>query len=118
MERTVTHPVVPSPPRPAVARPWAPVPDLSRLRPLWRYAAFGGCLFLVTAFAVAVRLDVQQMRKDLHQNARMQREALILNDRLRLEMDARRRAAAMEVVAARMALGAEAQIVRVEGVNE
>ena len=44
----------------------------------------------------------------------MQREAQILNDRLHLEMDARRRAAAMEVVAAGVGLGADARIVRVE----
>ncbi len=88
--------------------------DLAHLRPLWRYAVFAACLFGVTAFAVAVRLDVQQMRKDLHRNARLQREARILNDRLHLELDARRRAVAVEAVAARLHLGPRARIVRVE----
>ena len=92
--------------------------ELASLRPLWRYAVFTACLFAVTAFAVAVRLDVQQMRKDMHRNARMQREATILNDRLHLEMDARRRAAAVEVVAQRMQLGPKARIVSVEGAGQ
>lgn len=113
MERTLTHAGV----RPAPAGLALGRLDLSRLLPLWRYAVFTVCLFAVTAFAVAVRLDVQQMRKDLDRNARAQREAGILNDRLHLEMDARRRAAAVEVVAQRLQLGAGAQIVRVEGVG-
>ena len=92
--------------------------DLRRLRPLWRYAVFTMCLFSVTAFAVAVRIDVQQLRKDLDRNGRMQREAGILHDRLQLEMDARRRAAAMEVVARRLNLGTAASVVRLEAGNE
>ena len=63
---------------------------------------------------MAVRLDVQGMRKDFDRNARLQREARVLNDRLHLEMDARRRAVAMEVVAGQLALGASAEIIRIE----
>jgi hypothetical protein len=88
---------------------------IARLAPLWRYAVFFVCLFGVSAFAVAVRLDVQQMRKDFDRNGYQQREASVLNDRLHLEMDARRRAAAMEVVAGRLALGSQAGVVLVEG---
>lgn len=110
MERTLTHATAAPP-----ATGWKiGTFELARLKPLWRYAVFTACLFAVTAFAVAVRLDVQQMRKDLDRNSRMTREATILNDRLHLENDARRRAAAVEVVASRLALGPEARIVRLE----
>ena len=88
---------------------------VGRLAPLWRYAVFFVCLFAVSAFAVAVRLDVQHMRKDFDRNGYLQREASVLNDRLHLEMDARRRAAAMEVIAGQLALSSEAAIVRIEG---
>lgn len=88
---------------------------LHSLRGFWRFGAFSVCLFAVTAFAVMVRLDVQSVRKDLSQNARTQREAGILNDRLRLEMDARRRAVAVEVVATNLDLGPDARIVMVDG---
>lgn len=114
MERTLTRAGV----QPAPAGLAIGTFQLARLRPLWRYVVFTVCLFAVTAFAVGVRLDVQQMRKDLDRNARMQREAGILNDRLHLEMDARRRAAAVEVVAASLALGADARIIRVESADQ
>lgn len=110
MERTVTNAGL----KPAVAGWSTPVLDRARLAMLGRYALFTACLFAVSAFAVAVRLDVQQLRKDLDRNTRMQREAGILNDRLHLEMDARRRATAVEVLASQLALGPEARIVRVE----
>lgn len=88
---------------------------LPKLKGFWRFGVFLLCLFGVTAFSVMVRLDVQSVRKDLVQNARTQREAGILNDRLRLEMDARRRAVAVEVVATNLELGPDARIVTVEG---
>lgn len=110
MERTVTNTGI----RPAVTGWSMPLLDRSRLVMLGRYALFTGCLFAVSAFAVAVRLDVQQLRKDLDRNTRMQREAGILNDRLHLERDARRRATAVEVLAAQLELGPEAHIVRLE----
>ena len=87
---------------------------LSRLLPLWRHAAWLAALFLVCAAAVSVRLDVQQTRKDLDRNMRMEREAQVLNERLRLEMDARRRAVAVEAIAQSLSLDASAKVVRVE----
>lgn len=84
-----------------------------RLLPLWRHAVWLSALFVVLAAWVQVRLDVQQLRTDLDRNTRMTREARISNDRLRLEMDARRRASAVEAVAGRLAMDGSAAIVRV-----
>lgn len=88
---------------------------LHRLVPLWRHGVWALSLFAVLAASTAIRLDVQQMRKDLDRNARAQREAQIQNDRLRLELDARRRAAHMEQVAAALALSSDATVVRLAG---
>lgn len=87
---------------------------LRRTLPLWRYGVWATAMFVVLAAAASVRLEVQQLRKDLDRNARVTREARILNDRLRLEIDARRRAVAMEAVAAQLALGPEARIVKLK----
>lgn len=86
---------------------------LRRLLPLWRYAVWGMALFVVMAAWAQVRLDVQALRTDLDRNSRHAREARILNDRLRLEMDARRRAVHVEAMAGRLGVTAEAPIVRV-----
>ena len=85
---------------------------LQRLVPLWRYAVWGAALFAVLAASAVIRLDVQQVRNDLARHDRAERESSILNDRLRLEVDARRRTLAMEAVATELGLGAEAQVVR------
>jgi hypothetical protein len=90
-------------------------PDLRRLLPLWRHGVWLCSLFVVLASAAAIRLDVQQMRKDLDRNTRAQREARILNERLELEVASRRRAVAMEAVAAQMAMSADARMVSVKG---
>lgn len=88
----------------------------ARLVPLWRHAVWLVALFAVCAYAVDVRLDVQQLRKDLDRQGRNETEARVLNERLHLEMDARRRAVAMEQVASRMGLTSEARVVHlVEG---
>jgi len=84
-----------------------------RFLPLWRHAVWLVALFLVLAAWVQVRLEVQSLRADLDRNTRMSREARILNDRLRLEMDARRRASNVEAVALRLGMGADAAVVRV-----
>jgi len=89
-------------------------PDLRRLLPLWRHGVWLCSLFAVLASAAAVRLDVQQMRKDLDRNTRAQREARILNERLELEVASRRRAVAMEAVAAQMAMSADARMISVK----
>ena len=90
-------------------------PVLVRIAPLWRHGVWLATLFVVLVAAAAIRLDVQQTRADLARNARAVREARILNDRLRLEVDARRRVVAMEAVAARLQMSSVARVVRVGG---
>jgi hypothetical protein len=85
-----------------------------RLVPLWRYAVWAAALFLVCAAAVAVRVDVQQLHKDLDRNGRLEREARVLNERLRLERDARRNAVAVQAIATEFGLTADARIVRLQ----
>ncbi len=87
----------------------------ARLLPLWRHATWLVALFIVAAFAVSVRLQVQEFRKDIDRMGRQEHEAEVLNERLHLEMDARRRASAMEQIATRMELGSAAHVVRLEG---
>lgn len=111
MERTLTHAGVADAGVPS-ASAWSD--GWRRLIPLWRHAVWLMSLFAVLSVAASIRLDVQQMRKDLDRHNRVAREARILNDRLRLEVDARRRAVAMEQAAARLQLGPHATIVRVE----
>lgn len=72
---------------------------LARVAPLWRHGVWLVAFLTVGSFAVAVRLDVQRMQKDYERTVRTQREAHVLQDRLRLELDARRRASAMEELA-------------------
>jgi sensor domain CHASE-containing protein len=97
----------------------APVTDIGTtsrfadLKPLWRHAVWLAVLFVVCGIAVSVRLDVQQTRKDLDRNARMEREARVMNERLRLELDARRRVKAVQEVADAMHLGPGARVVRI-----
>lgn len=100
---------LPETPAPALTRPalWR------RLLPLWRHAVWATVLFAVCAVAVSVRLDVQQLRKDLDRNARLEHEARLLNERLRLEVDARRRVLAVEQYAGALALGVDARVVNV-----
>ena len=105
-------PPPPAPPPPPGARRWQV--GARRLLPLWRHAVWLFTLFFVLAAWVQVRLDVQQLRADLDRNHRMSREARILNDRLRLEMDARRRASHAEAVAARLGMTGAASVVRVD----
>lgn len=77
---------------------------LSRLAPLGRYAVFLLSVFGVAAAGAVIRLDVQQLRKDDHRTSRAILEAQILNDRLQLEMETRRRGAAMEHTAKQLGL--------------
>lgn len=100
MERTLTAHTLPLP-SPSV---------LSRLLPLWRHAAFLLALFTVLAVGALVRLDVQQLRKDLDRTSRATLEAQVLHDRLVLEMEARRRAVAMEQVAGALGLDGRARL--------
>jgi hypothetical protein len=91
----------------------AAAPHVQRLWPLWRYAWFLAALFVVSAIAVAVRLDVQQVRKHLDRNDAAMREAEVAHQRLLLEIDARRRAVAMQGVAAELGLGPGPTVVHV-----
>ncbi len=86
-----------------------------RLLPLWRHAVWLMALFVLCAISVGVRLDVQKARIELDRNAAMQAEARIVNERLTLEYDARRRAVAMENVASHFALGGNSRVVTVGG---
>lgn len=104
MERTLTAHTLPVPRRSVAAR----------LLPLWRYAAFLAALFTVLAAGALVRLDVQQLRKDLDRTSRATLEAQVLHDRLVLEMEARRRAVAMERVAVELGLGGTAVLEKAE----
>jgi hypothetical protein len=77
---------------------------LTRLLPLWRYAVWIGAVFVLLTAWVTIRVDVQALREDLDKSGRAHREARIVNDRLRLELDSRRRAVAMEAAAAQLSL--------------
>jgi hypothetical protein len=81
---------------------------------LWRYLAWAVVAFVMCGIGVGVRLDAQQLRKDIDRNGRLQREARVANERLRLELDARRRAHAMSDVAAALSLGPSPEVVRVQ----
>ena len=86
---------------------------LSRLAPLWRHAVFVTSLFVLLAAWIEIRVEVQQLRKDLDRSGRTHRESRVLNDRLRLELDARRRAVALEAAAARLSVGESARVIRI-----
>jgi cell division protein FtsL len=89
--------------------PW--VSSLGRLVPLWRHALWLFMLFVVCAMSVAIRLDVQSLRKNLDRNDRLSREAQLLNQRLTLETDSRRRVAAVEAIASEMQLSSQVHVV-------
>ena len=115
MERTVTR-SLPFADRGSVLEVHLPTVEgraLWRLLPLWRYAVWVGAAFVLLSGWVAVRVDVQALREDLDKAGRAHREARIANDRLRLELDSRRRAVAMEAAAARLSLSQDVEVVRV-----
>lgn len=78
--------------------------------PLWRHAVWLVALGALLTIWVDIRVDVQQLRKDLDRSGRAFREARVHNDRLRLELDARKRAFALEAAAAQLGLGDNAQL--------
>ena len=75
-----------------------------RLLGLWRHAVWASLFFGVCAASVSVRLDVQQLRVNLDRNARFSQQAQVLQERLQLEQDVRRRSAAVEAVAEMLVL--------------
>lgn len=111
MERTVTLPRATTDLSLHDAPEWRGA--LARLAPLWRHLVFVLALFVLLAAWVSIRVDVQALRKDLDRSGRAYRESRVLNDRLRLELDARRRAVAIEAAAARLAVSQPAPVVRV-----
>jgi hypothetical protein len=84
-----------------------------RLLPLWRHAVWLLALFAVLAMATAVRLDVQRLRMDLDRSDRLHRGALVLNERLHLEIDARKRLAVMLGAAEDLAMRGDVDLVEV-----
>lgn len=84
-----------------------------RILPLWRHAASAACLFIVLVVGAFIRLDVQQLRKDMDRTARASLEARVLHDRLVLEMESRRRSVAMEHAAGQLHLGPKARLEKV-----
>jgi hypothetical protein len=86
------------------ASPWR------RLLPMWRHVVWMGGCFVIAAVAVAVRVDVQDLRKDVERTQDMQKEALLLHERLQLEVDARHRAAAVEAMATELAIVTPASV--------
>lgn len=109
MEQTLnpskSHPVSTAPSDVAARLEW--------LAPLWRHAVWLVALFALLTMWVDVRVDVQQVRKDLDRTGRAHREAQIQNDRLQLEIDARRRSVVLESAARQLAVGDQARLVRV-----
>lgn len=91
----------------AWASPWR------RLLPMWRHVVWMGGCFVLAAVAVAVRVDVQDLRKDVERTRDQQKEAMLLHERLQLEVDARHRAAAVEAVAVELAIVNPAPVERV-----
>jgi len=92
----------------------APNQLVRKLLPLWRHAAFLAALFAVAGAGAMVRLEVQQLRKDLDRTSKAILDATVLNDRLTLERESRRRAVAMEAVAGGLGLSASARLDTVE----
>ena len=105
MERTLT---------PEATVPSAILPGrvglFERLVPLWRHALFVAAVAAVFGVGAWIRLDVQQLRKDMDRSSRAILEARVLHDRLGLETQARRRAIAMEAAAAELGLGPTSKV--------
>lgn len=68
-----------------------------RILPLWRYGIWFGALFLLIAVAIVVRLDVQRLQMDLDRNDRLSSEAMIIQERLDVELNVRTRLGAVQV---------------------
>jgi hypothetical protein len=89
---------------------WAEV-----LGPLKGYGVWMVAVFLICAASAAVRLDVQQLHRELDRTHRAQREARMQNERLSLELAVRNRAAELEGAAGASGLGAQVVVVHVDG---
>ena len=118
MERTLTSELSASLPRGATDAHGLPAPRpaihplglIRRLLPLWRHVAFLAALFGIAAAGAMVRLEVQQLRKDLDRTQGAILDARVLNDRLTLENEARHRVMEVERAATEHGLSASARI--------
>ncbi len=95
----------PSAKRVGIQIPW------KRLIPLWRHAVGVVAIFIMLAVGVTIRLDVQRLQMDLDRNDRAHRAAVILHERLELELDVRRRMQAMELEAEKIGATPEATLI-------
>jgi hypothetical protein len=77
----------------------------------WRHAVWFGLVFAMLAGAVSVRLAVRQSVVDLERNNQLMREATLQHERLRLEVQTRRRGVAMEELAKVMQLSSDVPLV-------
>ena len=80
---------------------------LRRLIPLWRHAVWVVALFALVVLWVDVRVDTQALRSDLRRSESARRAALEENEHLRLELDSRHRALAMEAAGQSLGLSGE-----------
>lgn len=89
----------------ATTSPW------SGLLALWRHAVWVGMLFVLLVVFLTVQLSVKQTVLDLERNVQLTREATLQHERLRLEVQTRRRAVAMEGLATALHLTGDVPMV-------
>ncbi len=87
---------------------------LPRLLPLWRHVVWAILLFTVAGFAVHEGVGVRQSRTDLARTTRAVHEAGVLNQRLQLELDARRRLLRMEEAGSHLDMNHRVPVIRLE----
>ena len=85
------------------------------LGPLRGYGVWLVAVFVICAGSALVRLDVQQLHRELDRTHRAQREARMQNERLSLELAVRNRASELEAAASERGLGAGVVVVHVDG---
>jgi hypothetical protein len=85
----------------------------ARLSPLWRHVVWASLLFSALSIGVTIRVQVQNLRQDLDRNVRAQRESNVVQDRLRLELAARRRAVVLDQAATQLALSEDVRVERI-----
>ena len=98
-----------------ITRPSEESSHSSWLAALSRHVVWLVAVLVVLGTLVRVRLDVQVLRQQLDKTGREIRQAEILHDRLRLEADARKRAASMEQAAARFGLSTPTRVLNLSG---
>lgn len=81
-----------------------------------RYGIWLACLIVVVMVWLQVRIEVHQLRKDLHRTSAAIDQARVLQQQLTLELDARRRVVEAERHAVELGLGD--QVTTVEAPRE